>query len=230
MANDIDLLALNAAISINSLIDFTPSGSKRTASIQLDVIQAIRTALLARGIDPNEPLPPAESVAQGGEVAKVDTRRAPVQRYHDKTIPWQVHGLAWEAYAKEYGTSQSAERLAERGGFGCGEMDRFLPGWRDMAHAIDFPATPTPATGSGGDAVAWVVFDSKQDRYVIFNPELASAIAERGLLTLPVFGQYEWLDAKINEWKPINRLPYTWERELGIQWRAHPAQAGGEPE
>ena len=67
MANDIDLLALNAAISINSLIDFTPSGSKRTASIQLDVIQAIRTALLARGIDPNEPLPPAESVAQGGE-------------------------------------------------------------------------------------------------------------------------------------------------------------------
>lgn len=80
----------------------------------------------------------------------------------------------------------------------------------------------------GGEAVAWVVFDSKQDRYVIFNPELASAIAERGLLTLPVFGQYEWLDAKINEWKPINRLPYTWERELGIQWRAHPAQAGGE--
>lgn len=76
-----------------------------------------------------------------------DTRRAPVQKYHDKTIPWRVHGLAWEAYAKEYGTSQSAERLAERGGFGIGEMDRFLPGWRDMAHAIDFPAQPAPVVG-----------------------------------------------------------------------------------
>ncbi|KAF1706244.1 hypothetical protein [Pseudoxanthomonas sacheonensis] len=92
----------------------------------------------------------------------------------------------------------------------------------------DYTTTPTPATGSGGEAVAWVVFDSKQDRYVIFNPELADAIAERGLLTLPVFGDYEWLDANANEWKPINRLPYTWERELGIQWRAHPAPAGGD--
>lgn len=60
-------------------------------------------------------------------------KRAPVQRYHGKTIPWRVHGLAWEAYAKKYGSSQSAERIAERGGFGVGEMDEFLPGWREMA-------------------------------------------------------------------------------------------------
>ncbi|PZS70577.1 hypothetical protein A7X76_10210 [Stenotrophomonas maltophilia] len=59
-------------------------------------------------------------------------RRAPVQGYHGETIPWHVHGLAWEAYAKKYGNRQSAERLAERGGFGVEEMDMFLPGWRDM--------------------------------------------------------------------------------------------------
>lgn len=70
-------------------------------------------------------------------------RRAPVQRYHGKTIPWRVHGLAWEAYAKKYGRAQSAERLAERGGFGIGEMDEHLPGWRDMVDAIDNPA-PAP--------------------------------------------------------------------------------------
>lgn len=64
-------------------------------------------------------------------------RRAPVQKYHAKTIPWKVHGLAWEAYAKKYGTQQSPERMAERGGFGIYEMDMFLPGWREMAEAID---------------------------------------------------------------------------------------------
>jgi hypothetical protein len=53
--SDIDLHAMNAAISINALLDYEPPGSKRTAMIQLDVIQAIRSALFARGIDPVKP-------------------------------------------------------------------------------------------------------------------------------------------------------------------------------
>lgn len=32
-------------------------------------------------------------------------------------------------------------------------------------------------------------------------------------------GNYEWFDVVAGIWKPVNRLPYTWERELGIQWR-----------
>ncbi len=71
-----------------------------------------------------------DSLTVGGGQAE---RRAPVQGYHGGTIPWRVHGLAWEAYAKQYGNRQTAERLAERGGFGVKEMDMFLPGWRDMA-------------------------------------------------------------------------------------------------
>lgn len=36
---------------------------------------------------------------------------------------------AFAAYAARYGNSQSAERLAERGGFSVGELDMFVPGW-----------------------------------------------------------------------------------------------------
>lgn len=34
--------------------------------------------------------------------------------------------LAWESYRARYGASQSAERIAERGGFGRGELRMFL--------------------------------------------------------------------------------------------------------
>lgn len=53
------------------------------------------------------------------------------------TVPWGVAELAYAAYVARFGRSQSLERLAERGGFGHGEMDLFAPGWRDS-----FEATP----------------------------------------------------------------------------------------
>jgi len=71
-----------------------------------------------------------------------EERRAPVQGDHIErgidippgTITWAEHLLAYAAYSKRYGTSQSAERLAERGGFGYLELVMFLPGkpmtWR----------------------------------------------------------------------------------------------------
>lgn len=44
----------------------------------------------------------------------------------------------------------------------------------------------------------------------------------------PVIAQYEWFDAKATQWKPISRLPYTWECELVIKWRSAttPSTAG----
>ena len=47
-------------------------------------------------------------------------------------IPWRIAELAYAAYSSRFGTDQTLERLAERGGFGAGEMDALLPGWRDM--------------------------------------------------------------------------------------------------
>jgi hypothetical protein len=38
------------------------------------------------------------------------------------TITWDEHNEIWGAYAKEYGSGQSPERIAERGGFGWSEI------------------------------------------------------------------------------------------------------------
>jgi len=48
-------------------------------------------------------------------------------------IPWPMAELAYDVYSSRFGTSQTLERLAERGGFGAGEMDALLPGWLGMA-------------------------------------------------------------------------------------------------
>jgi hypothetical protein len=55
---------------------------------------------------------------------------------HPSTIPWSVAELAYSVYAGRYGTGQSLERLAQRGGFGPGEMDLLLPGWRERVGEV----------------------------------------------------------------------------------------------
>ncbi len=49
-----------------------------------------------------------------------------------KSIKWEAHLKAYEKYAETYGRSQSAERIAERGGFGDTELDEFYPEWRNF--------------------------------------------------------------------------------------------------
>jgi len=61
-------------------------------------------------------------------------RKAPVQATHgppDKRRPagwitWAEHLEAWEAYQRKYGSSRSAQRIAERGGFCWYELNEFL--------------------------------------------------------------------------------------------------------
>ena len=63
-------------------------------------------------------------------------RRAPVQsskmesgpqeKRDAGTITWSEYLEAYAEYARRYGTSQSAERLAERSGFGYNELCVFL--------------------------------------------------------------------------------------------------------
>ncbi len=62
-------------------------------------------------------------------------KNAPVQMPHGGhlphglrfRIPWRIHQKAWEQYAKDH-RGQSAERLAERGGFGLEELIYLLAG------------------------------------------------------------------------------------------------------
>jgi len=42
------------------------------------------------------------------------------------TVAWAEHEAAWEAYAEKVGRGQSAERMAERGGFSYTELCAFL--------------------------------------------------------------------------------------------------------
>lgn len=44
-------------------------------------------------------------------------------------ITWEAHLKAYEVYAEKY-YDQSAERVAERGGFGQEELDEYFPDWR----------------------------------------------------------------------------------------------------
>lgn len=58
-------------------------------------------------------------------------RRAPVQGTYGSfrgpgSIEWEEHLLAWTGYVAKYSGSQSAERIAERGGFGYDELVAFL--------------------------------------------------------------------------------------------------------
>lgn len=50
--------------------------------------------------------------------------------------PWSVAEKAYSAYAAQYGSKQSLERLAERGGFYAGEMDDLYPKWREETEEI----------------------------------------------------------------------------------------------
>lgn len=74
-----------------------------------------------------------------------DTRPFPIQailtsdgRRERCTIPWWLAEEAYKYYAEKYGTGQSLERLAERGGFGRWELLALLR--RDLKHPkLEFP-------------------------------------------------------------------------------------------
>lgn len=42
------------------------------------------------------------------------------------TVAWSEHLLAWSGYVATYGSGQSAERVAQRGGFDWVELTEFL--------------------------------------------------------------------------------------------------------
>ena len=55
---------------------------------------------------------------------------------HPLWIPWSIAELAYSVYSARYGRGQTLERLGERGGFGPGEMDMFVPDWRERCSEL----------------------------------------------------------------------------------------------
>lgn len=66
------------------------------------------------------------------EVANISSRSFPIfgPPWKRRTIPWFVAEKAYKEYSRQFGTDQSLERIAERGGFSEKELDRFYPEWR----------------------------------------------------------------------------------------------------
>lgn len=69
------------------------------------------------------------------EVAQLKPRNAPVQGYA-QGIPWDMHLEAYNAYCKRYGAQQALIEGGCRGGFGTGELDMFIPGWREKLSLV----------------------------------------------------------------------------------------------
>lgn len=65
------------------------------------------------------------------ELKEFPLQRQPRGGHGPGSVPWVVAERAWSNYASHYGTQQSVERMAQRGGFSWGEMDEHFPGWRD---------------------------------------------------------------------------------------------------
>lgn len=57
-------------------------------------------------------------------------KHAPVQGY-SAGIPWDMHLRAYDAYSKRYSPQKALIEGGCRGGFGVGELDMLIPGWRE---------------------------------------------------------------------------------------------------
>ena len=65
-----------------------------------------------------------------------------LRRVPSMTVPWIVGEIAYNEYSRLYGKQQSLKRLAERAGFGQGEMDGLFPQWRRLTAMLDGVDTP----------------------------------------------------------------------------------------
>lgn len=64
---------------------------------------------------------------------------APVQGY-TPGIPWSMHLEAYDEYCRRYGKQQALIDLEGRncrGGFSAGELDMFIPGWRERLSELN---------------------------------------------------------------------------------------------
>lgn len=104
-------------------VDLDTIGGSRVAHVR-SVAEAMRIGLTSENEGRLVPVqgegPPAGTWMAREAAAKGEIVKPP------GVIEWSEHHEAWRAYAAKYGESQSAIRMAERGGFSYGELVIFL--------------------------------------------------------------------------------------------------------
>ena len=111
-----------------------------------------------------------------------------------------------------------------------GESDAYIRGHydgRDLGRdesAAALQAALNARAGGDGDLVARFKLACRtltRDR-VVFGEDVETLHEVLRIIEAdyaPLAGTYEWFDSVEEVWRPIDRLPYKWERELGIPWR-----------
>jgi hypothetical protein len=132
------------------------------------------------GLDRTAHQPPTPVI--GGR-EEIEERRFPIQREYDRKAPhplsvsWKTAELAYSVYSSKYGTSQSLERLAERGGFGATEMDCFCPDWIERESEITKLKAENAQLGVERDeALGAAILDANAVKHK--NVEIAALTAE----------------------------------------------------
>ena len=156
-------------------------------------------------------------------------------------IPWSIAEKAYKAYSKKYGTGQTMQRMADRGGFGVEEMDRFHPGWRgEMQYYTE--RNKRMSTDYTDDFRQRL--DTMKDAY--------TALVAQGIIDAPITGEIDkslmvsdvvrgeaalWLaralahmEKQVKEMKVMptaNTIPYSWDKaheyiSLISEARRHP--------
>lgn len=100
-------------------------------------------------------------------VVDMNEKMFPIQAQHGATahplqIPWSIAELAYSVYHARY-PGQTLERLAQRGGFGPGEMDDFLPDWRERCAEITLLRAQLLAANA--EAKAWRDWNEANNHY-----------------------------------------------------------------
>lgn len=102
------------------------------------------------------------------------------------SIPWHIAELAYSVYGAKHGTSQSLERLAERGGFAPSEMDQYLPDWRARCDVtvrcwtalVNIASTARKwAVAMGGDTPLALIAQMARDALRMSPEDVESVIA-----------------------------------------------------
>lgn len=94
------------------------------------------------------------------------------------TIPWSLAEKAYSAYSARYGTRQSLEHLAARGGFGAGELDELIPGWRVECDEITSLRSQLRAAQAERDALG-LTLEAALEREIYAGREGVALRAER---------------------------------------------------
>jgi hypothetical protein len=103
----------------NEILEFAEKLEQKLKDSQ-DQYEIIQLRIVAQKQELDMKLKVVEKERDELRQQKVDNKVFPIQQ--GQPIPWHVAEIAYRHYAKAYGTDQSMNRLAERGGFGWTEF------------------------------------------------------------------------------------------------------------